>query len=406
MIEDTTTFTISKLNAYIKQKFDNDFVLRKISVRGEISNYKCYPSGHVYFTLKDDSSTLKAVMFYDYAVLLKRRFKDGDEVIAEGRVSVYPARGEYQIYVEHMDLYGVGTQLLELEKLKRKLAAEGLFDESRKKPINIYAHTIGVISAANSAAMADIKTNLLRRNPLLDIKLFPSLVQGEGAAKDLLRALNEAKSSNIDTLIIGRGGGASEDLSAFNDEALVRAVAELGIPTISAVGHEVDVTLIDYVADARASTPTGAAELATFDKREIFQKLIDSSDRLDNIIYRIMNDYRNRLNIVAKFKYFLKPELIFKDKIERIKTLDDKLTILMKHRYELLLNEYKSKINRLEILSPNNTLKRGYSIVETSDGAVIKSVKNININQDVKIKLSDGIIKSKVISKEQENNGK
>lgn len=400
MIIENVTFTISKLNAYIKQKFDSDLVLRKISVRGEISNYKRYPSGHVYFTLKDEQSSLKAVMFYDYAVLLSQKFKDGDEVIVEGRVSVYPSRGEYQIYVEHMDLYGVGAQLLELEKLKRKLAAEGLFDDSRKKQINIYAKTIGVISASNSAAMADIKTNLLRRNPLLNIKLFPSLVQGDGAAKDLLRALNEAKASNIDTLIIGRGGGASEDLNAFNDEQLVRAVADLDIPVISAVGHEIDITLIDYVADARASTPTGAAELATFDKREIFQKIIDSSDRLDNTIHKIIDDYKNRLNMIAKFKYFLEPELIFKDKIEYIKTLDEKLTMLMKHRYELLLNEYKGKINRLEILSPNNTLKRGYSIIEDDNGTIIKSIKNVEINQNVKIRLGDGSIKSKIISKE------
>ncbi len=401
MTSDKNIFTISTLNNYIKSMFDANFVLRNISVRGEISNYKKYPNGHIYFSLKDDSSSLKAVMFYDYARKLKGEFKVGDEVIIVGRVSVYPARGEYQLYAETMELYGKGAQLIELELLKKKLAAEGLFDESRKKKVNIFAKRIGVISAPHSAAISDIYTNLLRRNPLLDIVLIESMVQGEGAPKELIKAVQIAKNSNLDTLIIGRGGGASEDLSAFNDEALIREVATLTIPVISAVGHEIDYTLLDYVADLRASTPTGAAELATFDKREIYQKLVDSSDRLDNLLNNKISSYKSYLDSIKRFKYFVEPKLIYKDKLERIKVLNDKLDLIIKHRYDQSLSQIKSLKTRLETLSVNNTLNRGYSILEDENGIILKSVKQIKINDTLNIKLSDGTIKSKVLSKEE-----
>lgn len=399
MIEDNNTFTISTLNNYIKSMFDSNFVLRKIAVRGEISNYKQYPNGHIYFSLKDDLSSLKAVMFYDYARKLDQQFKVGDDVLVSGRVSVYPARGEYQLYAEAMQLYGKGAQLLELELLKKKLAAEGLFDESRKKKVNIYASRIGVISAPNSAAIADIYTNLLRRNPLLDIVLIESMVQGEGAIKELIKAVEIAKNSHLDTLIIGRGGGASEDLSAFNDENLVRAVAKLDIPVISAVGHEIDFTLLDYVADVRASTPTGAAELATFDKREIYQKLIDSSDRMDNLLKNKIATYKTYLDSIKHFKYFLEPKLIYKDQLERINVLNNKLNLLMKHQYDLSLAKINSLKNRLETLSVNSTLNRGYSILENENGIIIKSVKQVKLDDIFSIKLSDGNIKGKVLSK-------
>ncbi len=401
MTSDKNIFTISTLNNYIKTMFDSNFVLRNISVRGEISNYKQYPNGHIYFSLKDDSSSLKAVMFYDYARKLKGEFKVGDEVIIVGRISVYPARGEYQLYAETMELYGKGAQLIELELLKKKLAAEGLFDESRKKKVNIFAKRIGVISAPHSAAISDIYTNLLRRNPLLDIVLIESMVQGEGAPKELIKAVQIAKNNNLDTLIIGRGGGASEDLNAFNDEALIREVATLTIPVISAVGHEIDYTLLDYVADLRASTPTGAAELATFDKREIYQKLVDSSDRLDNLLNNKISSYKSYLDSIKRFKYFVEPKLIYKDKLERINVLNDKLDLLIKHRYDQSLSQIKSLKTRLETLSVNNTLNRGYSILEDENGIILKSVKQIKINDTLSIKLSDGTIKSKVLSKEE-----
>ncbi len=399
MIEGNNTFTISTLNNYIKSIFDSNFVLRKISVRGEISNYKQYSNGHIYFSLKDETSSLKAVMFYDYARRLDRQFKVGDEVLINGRISVYPARGEYQLYAESMQLYGKGAQLLELELLKKKLAAEGLFDESRKKKINIYANRIGVISAPNSAAMADIYTNLLRRNPLLNIVLIESMVQGEGAVKELINAVETAKNSHLDTLIIGRGGGASEDLSAFNDESLVRAVSKLDIPVISAVGHEIDFTLLDYVADVRASTPTGAAELATFDKREIYQKLIDSSDKMDTLVKNKITTYKSYLDSIKHFKYFLEPNLIYKDQLERINVLNNKLNLLMRHQYELSLAKIRSLKTRLESLSVNSTLNRGYSILENENGIIIKSVEQVKLNDIFSIKLSDGNIKGKVLSK-------
>ena len=256
-------YSVSSLNRYIKQMFDTNFTLRGLRLKGEISNFKRYSSGHIYFTIKDDESSIRAVMFREHTRFMPETIKDGDEIIAAGYVSVYPERGEYQFYAQAIDLSGKGQILFELEMLKKKLAAEGLFDESRKRKINPFPKAVGVISAPNSAAMSDIKTNLLRRNPLIEVKLFPSLVQGSDAPKALLNALNEAKNANIDTLIIGRGGGSNEDLSAFNDETLVREAAKFPVPIISAVGHEIDFTLIDFVADARASTPTWSPPCCT-----------------------------------------------------------------------------------------------------------------------------------------------
>ncbi len=395
-----TTFTITMLNNYIKTVLDNNFALQNIAVRGEVSNFKAYPSGHAYFALKDNDSVIKAVMFSSYVENLKSPIKNGDEVIAFGHVSVYPARGEYQLYVQEMELFGDGNQLMELEKLKRKLAAEGLFDESRKRKINIYANTIGVISAANSAAMADIKTNLLRRNPLIEVVLFPSLVQGEDAPKDLLRALNEANLANIDTLIIGRGGGSSEDLSAFNDEELVRAVAKFKVPVISAVGHEIDYTLIDFVADARASTPTGAAELATFDKREIYQSLDSYRSELSSLLHNKIDQYKNRLLLLKKSRFFENPKEILTFNENKLTNYKEKLNLLIKHHILIMKEQLKAKEEKLESLSPKSVLKRGYSLLENEEGIIIKSVKQTQINQKVKMVLSDGNVIANIVEKE------
>lgn len=403
MIDSKTAFSVSSLNKFIKQMFDNNFSLRGLHVKGEISNLKRYPSGHVYFTLKDEESSIKAVMFYDYAQKMPATIKDGDEVIATGYVSVYPARGEYQLYVEAMELFGAGAQLLELELLKKKLASEGLFDQDRKRKINIFPKAVGVISAPNSAALADIQTNLLRRYPLLEVKLFPSLVQGADAPKDLLRALKEAKNSKIDTLIIGRGGGASEDLSAFNDETLVREAAKFPVPIISAVGHEIDFTLIDYVADARASTPTGAAELATIDKREIYQKLDNSMSYLDTCLEQKIAELKQRLSEIKKRPFFINPKSMYEDKLIELTNTKEKLNILIGHILEMKKEAVVARANHLKALSPDGVLNRGYSIMINEKGAVIKSVTDVKVDQKVKTKLKDGIMTSIVVEKEKNN---
>jgi len=393
-------FSVSSLNRYIKQMFDSDFTLKGLRLKGEISNFKKYPSGHVYFSLKDSESTIKAVMFYDYTKFMPPTIKDGDEVIVTGYVSVYPSRGEYQIYAQAMELFGEGAQLLELELLKKKLAAEGLFDASRKRKLVSFPSSVGVISAPNSAALADIKTNLLRRNPLLEVVIFPSLVQGADAPKSLLEALKKAKQSNIDTLIIGRGGGASEDLSAFNDETLVREAAQFPVPIISAVGHEIDFTLIDYVADARASTPTGAAELATIDKREIYELLNNKEIELDEFITDIISNYSHKIEILRKNSFFENPKVMYEKTLLEVDNTSKRLDSFMNHLLQMKYEQVSSFKKQLKSLSIDNTLQRGFSIIENEQGKIISDINDVEVNQLVKTRIHGGILTSKVIQKE------
>ena len=393
-------FSVSSLNRYIKQLFDRDFTLKGLRLKGEISNLKRYPSGHVYFSLKDEESMIKAVMFNEYTRFMPSTIKDGDEVIITGYVSVYPARGEYQVYAQAIELFGEGAQLLELELLKKKLAAEGLFDQSRKRKLVSFPKAIGVISAPNSAALADIKTNLLRRNPLLEVLIFPSLVQGADAPKSLLEALKKAKESNIDTLIIGRGGGASEDLTAFNDETLVRAAAEFPVPIISAVGHEIDFTLIDYVADARASTPTGAAELATIDKREIYELLHNKEVELDEAITDLISNYSHKLELMKKNSFFENPKVMYEKTLIEVENTSKRLDSFMNHLIEMKKETLSSYKKQLKSLSIDNTLQRGFSIMENEEGKIIASINDVEVNQLVKTRIHGGILTAKVTNKE------
>lgn len=394
-------FTVSSLNAYIKSKFDSDFTLRGLRLEGELSNYKIAPSGHIYFTLKDETSSIKGVMFNEYSKNIPHPLKDGDKVIALGYVSVYVNRGEYQLYAQAFIDNGLGEELLKFEELKKKLASEGLFDESRKRKINIFPSRVGVISAKDSAAMFDILTNIKRRFPLVEVITFPSLVQGEEAPKELLKALNDAKNANLDTLIIGRGGGSSEDLSAFNDETLVRAVANFPVPVISAVGHEVDFTLIDYVADKRASTPTGAAELAVIDKREIYEHLHRSNDRIDMKINSLLKNYNDRLSLLSNRNILKNPANIYREKREKLETINKNLDAFMIRYLKRYSEVISLKDNHLKSLSVENVYKRGYSLISDEKGNLITSIDKLDINQDVNIHFKDGIAKAKVLSKEK-----
>ena len=396
-----TLYSVTSLNRYIKQKFDSDISLKGLKLKGEISNFKPYSNGHIYFTLKDENSSIKAVMFSEYTKYIKGPIKDGDEIVAVGFVSTYPARGEYQFYCQEIELAGLGQQLLELEMLKKKLAAEGLFDQSRKREIKLYPRAIGVICAPNSAALSDIEKNIRLRNPFVELKIFPSLVQGSEAPKSLLKALKDAENTDIDTLIIGRGGGASEDLSAFNDESLVRAVANFPVPVIAAVGHEIDFTLIDYVADARASTPTGAAVLSTIDMHEVMQRVDATASRLDEAMKNKITLLRHKLDSLINRPFFINPQSMYKTtlvEVENIKKrLDQAVTYLIQSRKDRL----KMYEKQLQSLSIDSVLSRGFAMMQTSDGEVITSVSQINIDQELKTQLKDGCITTKVIKKEK-----
>ena len=372
MNENRPVFTVSDINQYIKSLLNKDESLKLIYVKGEISNFKMASNGHFYFSLKDDKSMISAMMFNNYANKINFKPDNGQEVVVFGSIDAYVGRGTYQIIVYQMEEVGAGQALLELEKLKKKLLEEGLFDESRKRKINLYPSAIGVITAPNSAAIKDILFNIKRRYPIADIYVFYSAVQGDNAAKELLNAFNIAQTYPLDTLLIGRGGGSSEDLSAFNDETLVRAIADSKMPVIACVGHEIDFTLVDYVADKRASTPTGAAELATIEQREILEHLAyslnDMEESLKNRLEKMRDDlssYKEDLNI--------------------------SLINLVKQQQQLL--EHKKLA--LEALNPHNVLNRGYSMTVDEEGHPI-NIKSVKKGQIIKTILKDGEVSSEV----------
>lgn len=396
-----TLYSVTSLNRYIKQKFDTDTSLRGIKIKGEVSNFKPYSNGHIYFTLKDENSSIRAVMFGEYTKYIQGPIKDGDEIIAVGYVSTYPARGEYQFYAQAIELAGAGQQLLELEMLKKKLAAEGLFDQSRKREIKQFPRAIGVICAPNSAALSDIEKNIRLRNPFVELKIFPSLVQGNEAPKELLKALKKAEISSIDTLIIGRGGGASEDLSAFNDEALVRAAAAFPVPVIAAVGHEIDFTLIDYVADARASTPTGAAVLSTIDMREVMQRVDVDSGRLDEAMKNRMTLLRHKIDSLKNRPFFINPRSMYETTLVEVDNSKKRLEQAMLYQIKSRQERVEMMSKQLKSLSTDSVLTRGFAIMQTPDGKVVTSVEQVTIDQELKTKLKDGCLTTKVIKKEK-----
>ena len=376
MNENRPVFTVSDINSYIKALLNSDESLKFIYVKGEVSNFKMASNGHFYFSLKDDKSMISAMMFSSYANKNAFKPENGQEVVVFGSIDAYVGRGSYSIIVYQMEEVGAGQALLELEKLKKKLKEEGLFDESRKRPINLYPKAIGVITAPNSAAIKDILFNLNRRYPVADVYVFYSAVQGDNAAKELLNAFNIAQTYPLDTLLIGRGGGASEDLSAFNDEALVRAIAGSKMPVIACIGHEIDSTLVDFVADKRASTPTGAAELATIDQREIIQHLAYSLNDMEEAI-------KGRL------------EKMEEDLSSYKEDLNNSLLNLVKQQSQLLVHKKAT----LEALNPNNVINRGYSLTVDEEGHTV-DIKSVKKGQTIKTILKDGTISSTVVDVE------
>ena len=378
MNQDRPVFTVSDINQYIKALINNDANLKYIYVKGEISNFKMASNGHFYFSLKDDKSLIGAMMFSNYANKINFKPENGQEVVVFGSIDAYPGRGTYQIIVYQMEEVGAGQQLLELEKLKKKLLEEGLFDESRKRKINLYPNAIGVITAPNSAAIKDILFNIKRRYPIADIYVFYSAVQGENAPKELLKAFELAQTYPLDTLLIGRGGGASEDLSAFNDETLVRAIANSKMPVIACIGHEIDSTLVDFVADKRASTPTAAAELATADQDTIKEKL---SFALQDMEESLKSRIQGMKDDLSSYK----------------EDLDLEIRQLVSHYKELLAHK---KVT-LEALNPDNVINRGFSLTVDEQGKPVSDIKLVKKGQKIRTILKDGIINSEVIDTEK-----
>lgn len=409
---------ISDLNNYIKNILDNDIFLNKVYLKGEISNFKNHTRGHLYFTLKDDESRISAIMFQNNATKLTFTPEDGMNVLVEGRISAYPAQGTYQIYVDKMEPDGLGALYIEYEKLKKKLASLGLFAKEKKKPIPRFPEKIGVITAPTGAAVRDIMSTIKRRYPMTEAILFPCLVQGKDAAPDIVRQIKRADSYGVDTIIVGRGGGSIEDLWAFNEEAVAYAIYECKTPIISAVGHEIDWTIADFVADLRAPTPTGAAEMAV-------PTVLDINTLIDNYKIRLNKNIKNMVN--TKFiklrslrqSFILKnPMSMYEVKEQKLDSLIDtlnkdinkvlsdkdnnlnkiKMSVILQNPYNLIKDKkikFDLLVNTLKLVNPLGILDKGYSLAQIN-GKTIKSSKDVSINDLIDIKLHEGSIKAEV----------
>ncbi len=412
---------ISDLNNYIKNLLDDNTFLNKVYLKGEISNFKSHTRGHLYLTLKDDTSRLSAVMFQSSASRLTFTPEDGMNVLVEGRISAYPAQGSYQVYIEKMEPDGLGALYVEYEKLKKKLASEGLFDAMHKKSIPKFPEKIGVITASTGAAVRDIMSTIRRRYPVCEAILFPCLVQGKDAAPDIVRQIKRADEFGVDTIIVGRGGGSIEDLWAFNEEIVAHAIYECRTPIISAVGHEIDWTIADFVADLRAPTPTGAAEMAV-------PTVLDINTLLNNYKIRLNKNIKNMVNTKfikwrsLKNSFILKnPMTMYEMKEQKLDTLIDKLnkdikviiqnneiklnkvkmSVALQNPMSLIdkkKNEYNLLINTLKLVNPLGILEKGYSLA-TINNKVIKSNNDVNLDDIINVKLHEGAIKAKVVEK-------
>ena len=394
--------TISAITRYLKAKFDVDENLQTVFLKGEISNFKAHTSGHFYFSLKDENSKINAIMFRSNASKVLFKPTDGMKVLVTGRISVYEAMGSYQIYVDEMLEDGVGNLYIAFEQLKKKLQAEGLFDSEHKRPIPKIPKRVGIITASTGAAIRDIMTTIRRRFPICETILFPTLVQGENAKDDIVRNIERAQEYDLDVLIVGRGGGSIEDLWPFNEEIVARAIYNSKIPVISAVGHEVDFTIADFVADLRAPTPTAAAELAVPNMSDLKKHIDQLSIRLNEAIYKKVNYLKLYLDSVKNSFVIKNPQIMFENKKQSLSLINDKLNELMvgkvdkyKNEFEKLKKSYvlvspqllykdkivevKNIIDKLNLLNPLNILSRGYSVTFLNDKA-LKSVKKVKLN--------------------------
>lgn len=410
--------SISALTRYLKYKFDSDDNLRQIFLKGEISNLKIHSTGHLYFSLKDENSKINAIMFSTNARRLTFKPVEGTNVLVVGRVSIYEQTGNYQIYVDDMQEDGVGNLYVQYEKLKAELAKEGLFDQSKKKKIPKMPSRIGIITAPTGAAIRDILSTIKRRFPLTETYLFPALVQGENAAPDIVKKLKQADNFGVDLIILGRGGGSIEDLWAFNEEIVARAIFEAKTPIISAVGHEVDFTIADFVADLRAPTPTGAAEMAVVNRTDVINELNHLKIRLNEALLSKVNVLKIALENIKSNYILNNPVIMYENKKQVVDNLLEKIKTLIYYKitnYNLKLDHlkksyilnhpeelYKKKslkldkiITSLELLNPLSVLKRGYTLTYKND-KVVRNIKDLKVDDIITIKFKEGTVKANI----------
>lgn len=394
-----TIYSITQINEYIQGRMNEDPMLAQVAVRGEISNYKLYPSGHHYFTLKDEQSALKCVMFKGNAMSLRFRLASGMKVIALGRISVYPRDGQYQLYVSSMAMDGIGDLYAAFEALKKKLSQQGLFDPAKKKPIPKYPQTIGIVTSSAGAAVHDILRILRRRYPLCSVRLLPVRVQGAEAPEEIASAIRYANVHDLaDLLIVGRGGGSIEDLWAFNDERVAYAIYESHIPIISAVGHEPDVTIADYVADLRAATPSNGAELAVPDREALAQNLDAFSAAMTGALNRQLRLASQRLEGLAASPALRSPTGYLDRREKDLGLLKEKLLAAQNRELSKAQQKYVANVAKLDAMSPLKVLSRGYAMAQKETGELIRSVKQTTTGESIVVSLADGKLNASILS--------
>ena len=394
-------YTVGQVNTYIKNMFAQDFLLHRVCVKGEVSNCKYHTSGHIYFTLKDATGTISGVMFAGNRRGLAFRRKEGDRVVVTGSIEVYERDGKYQLYAKEITLDGEGDLYLRYEALKRELEEMGMFAQEYKKPIPRYVKRVGIVTAPTGAAIQDIRNIASRRNPYVQLILYPALVQGDGAAESIVNGIHALDLLGVDVMIVGRGGGSIEDLWAFNEEIVARAIFECETPVISAVGHETDTTIADYVADLRAPTPSAAAELAVYDVERLMQDIASCENRLNRLMKNQAVLSKNRLLSYAARLKVLSPEYQLNSKKQYAAELEDRLGRTMRdvlnqkrHRMELLARD-------MDGLSPLKKLSQGFSFVSDMEGKNLSGVDQVETGDHIKIQMTNGCLEATVDKKEE-----
>lgn len=389
-------YTVAQVNSYIKNMFTQDYMLRSIFVKGEISNCKYHSSGHIYFTLKDDKGIIACVMFAGNRTGLSFQLEEGQMVVVGGTVDVYERDGKYQLYAKQITLDGAGLLYEKFDRLKQKLADMGMFAVEYKQPIPKYIQTLGVVTAPTGAAVRDIINIATRRNPYVQIILYPAIVQGEQAAESIINGIHALEHFGVEVMIVGRGGGSIEDLWAFNEEAVAQAVFDCSVPIISAVGHETDTTIIDFVADLRAPTPSAAAELAVYDFSQLMDKLAVYQSTLNHVMQVQLNKQKNRLENLQIRAKFLSPANQIRQKRMYAADLEERLARLM----DMAVLEQRHKIalyaEKLKGLSPLEKLSQGFAYVEDKNQKVVNDIHRVKPNDIIQIYVKNGTIQAKV----------
>lgn len=398
-------YTVRQVNAYIKNMFTQDYMLNRIYVKGEVSNCKYHTSGHIYFSLKDESGTIACVMFAGQRGGLAFHMREGQQVVVFGGISVYERSGSYQLYAREIRLDGEGVLYERFQALKQELGEMGMFAPEYKKTIPSFVKTVGIVTAPTGAAIRDIMNISARRNPFVQLILYPALVQGEGAVQSIVTGIQTLDAYGVDVMIVGRGGGSIEDLWAFNEEAVARAIFECETPVISAVGHETDTTIADYVADLRAPTPSAAAELAVYDYRLTERTMIEYREKATRLLEQQIRMQRLRLREYQTKLMYLHPENQVRDYRQRIVDYEEKLRLLMENSLQKNKMRFTVDLEKMKKLSPLEKLNQGFSYVETADRKAVKRIGQVDVGDKLTIYVTDGTIKVCAEETKEERHG-